>query len=185
MPLPLCRGLMCSPFWQKATAKLKRWAPRSLCSCHMINSLTQTITGRPLLLMREPCSLRNGKILHHSGGELREKKNPSHFLYASQIHMTPSQTDYVTLMRLPAGNELRLCARKHSNSPLLPIYRESLSGFKSWSELCTLFTDQSRDECSRHQRGFKGLFGFQQIRPCCLFSIPSSDRLQRGKEKWS
>lgn len=86
-------------------------------------------------------------------------------------------------MRLPAGNELCLSARKHSDSPLLPIYRESLSGFKSWSELCTLFTDQSRDECSRHQRGFKGLFGFQQIRPCCLFFHFQLGSSAEGKNK--
>lgn len=75
-------------------------APRILCFCHMINPPTQSITGSWHLAIAKLSWLSNGKKQSciTAAWHCREEWMSSYFLYASLIHITPSGTDYVTLM---------------------------------------------------------------------------------------
>lgn len=140
LPLPPSMRLHLFPICThtKATTKLKNcWAPRILCSHHVINTLTQAIMGCPLLAITGLswlCTvIARSNLASHRWGNCRELWMTSHFLYGFLIHKTPLGTDYITLMVFPVEMNCVIGTKKHNwDSSSVPIYWESPRGLKSW-----------------------------------------------------
>lgn len=138
----------------------------------MINSLTQTITGH--LLETRVCSVIARSNLTSAVGHCRGNWMTSHFLYASPIHMTPSGTDYVTLMPFPVGMN---CVQAPEN--IIHILLSCQSTERAWEGLnpelnCAHFSLTSPEiRAADTKEVLKACFDSNRLERVAFFSSPA------------
>lgn len=117
-------------------------------------------------------------------GHCRENRTTSHFLYTSPIHMTPSGTDYLTLMPFPVGMN---CVQAPEN--IIHILLSCQSTERAWEGLnpelnCAHFSLTSPEiRAADTKEVLKACFDSNRLERVAFFPSPAQIVCVEGEKK--